>query len=233
MSRIIRPSEIDFDKITFSAAKIQENGGRTIYINHGGEKLFVQLPAMTCPYGISVWKADKTAPSNASDKVQLDLSLKGYDADSGSMKDFYDILVKFDEMIIEAGLANSMAWLKKKLSSKEVIKAIYTQVLKFSKDKDTGELTTKYPPVIRLNLPKKDGKVSCEIYDQNRNKLDFETMDFKGATVTAIVQIASVWVAGGKFGVTIKLQQMKVIQKQKLNGYAFIEDNAEVNDADE
>lgn len=225
MSRIIRANEIDFTKVTFSAAKIQENGGRTIYINHGGEKLFVQLPAMSCPYGLSVWKADKNAPPSPTDKIQLDLSLKGYDGESPSIKDFFDTMHKLDDHIVEAGLANCMQWLKRKVTSKEVIAAIFTPMLKFSKDKETGEITNKYPPVVRLNIPRRDGKVTCDVFDQNRNKLDFDAIDFKGANVTAIVQIGSVWVAGGKFGVTLKLQQMKVVQRPRLSGYAFIADS--------
>jgi hypothetical protein len=219
---ILRVSEVDFSKITFSAAKVQESGNRTIYINHAGEKLLVQLPAMPCPYGISTWKS--TAGKAGGDKHQIDLSLKGYDED-GATKDCYTMLSKLDDLMIDTCIINSTTWLKKKISDKEVAKAIYTQVIKWSKDKDTGAISTRYPPIVRLTLPKKNDKVSCDIYDNLRNKLEFDSIDFKGATVTAIVHIANIWVANGKFGVTLKLQQMKVVPKPKLLGYAFVEDD--------
>lgn len=221
---IIRASELDVSKLTFSDVKTLDNGGKIVNVSYSGQRLFMQLPALVANYGLSVWPAEKTG---GFDKMQLDLSLKGYDSDvSPSVKAFYNNLQQFDEKMIDTAMQNSKMWLRKAGTSREVIQAVYTPLIKYAKDKDTGEISNKYPPTVRLQIPRnRAGDIDIEVYDAFRKRVDFDAVNFKRAQVTAIVQISSVWIISGKFGITMKVHQMKVNpDSQGLQGYAFIPD---------
>jgi hypothetical protein len=43
--------------------------------------------------------------------------------------------------------------------------------------------------------------------------------------------VASVWFVGTKFGVTVRLQQLRVTPSQKLTEYAFVDDDTEDDDS--
>ena len=223
-SNIVRASDLDVTNIAFSDVRTLDNGGRMIGVSYKGNKMYVQLPALVASYGLSVWANEKPG---GHDKMHLDLSLVGYDGTNPTVKTCFDNLNHFDEKVISEAMLNSKQWFKKNITTREVMQAIYTPLIKYSKDKETGEISTKYPPVVRLQIPRnKSGAIDVEVYDNNRNKLNFETVDFKRAQVTAIVQISSIWLISGKFGVTMKLQQMKVVQQHNVfAGYAFIEDS--------
>lgn len=215
MSTIIRAVEIDVKNIT-----VQPNNQNSANINYCGQKMLVQLPILTASYGLSIWPSDK---SGGHDKIYLDLSLKDYDKEGTDAYALYNYLCKIDELIIA-----QCCQLKHKMSStsKEIIKALYTPIIKHSKD-------NKYPPTIRLQIPRKaTGEINVEIYDKSRNLMTFDQVDFKGAKVIAIVHFSNVWfMMTGKFGLTLKVQQMKVFEKEKENKvaaqmdeYAFVSD---------
>jgi len=229
---IIRANDIDVSAISFSDVRTLDNGGKMVNISYKGSKLYMQLPNLVASYGLSVWPSDRVG---GLDKMHLDLSLVGYET-VPAIKSFYEKMSAFDDKLIDTALAQSKAWLRKAISSREVVQAVYTPLLKYSKDKATGE-TTQYPPTVRLQIPRnKAGDVDVEVYDSARQRLKFDEVEFKRAQVTAIVQISSVWIISGKFGVTMKVQQMKVGQSQsKLVGYAFMRDEddpVDQNDVD-
>ena len=53
--------------------------------------------------------------------------------------------------------------------------------------------------------------------------MDFSTVvnNLKGAKITVILQGIQLWIAGGKFGATLKSQQMQVIPKATISGFAI------------
>jgi hypothetical protein len=220
LQTVHRIADVDIKNIVLGPMKTQDNGGKMIYLQHIDQPLFVQLPVMTCPYGISSWPIEKGA---VSERLNLDLSLVNYDT-APHMKDAYNLFTSIEEFAMNKALENSTTWFKKKYTTKDVIQAIFTPMVRFSKDKETGEITHKYPPVIRLSLPKKNDQVDVEVYNDKREKIPFDSVDFRGSQVTAIVQIVSVWVIAGKFGISVRAKQLKVSQTKRIIGYAFIED---------
>jgi hypothetical protein len=225
-SNIVRACDINVADISFGEVRTLDNGGKMVNISYNNHKLLMQLPNLTASYGLNVWPSDRPG---AFDKMHLDLSLVGYDSNP-AMKSFFEKMMAFDDKLIDTAMSNSKTWLRKTVASREVIQAVFTPLVKFSKDKLTGELSTQWPPVVRLQIPRtKTGAVDVEVYDAGRERLDFDSVEFKRAQVTAIVQVTSVWIISGKFGVSMKVQQMKVAQNAtNLNKYAFIEDPDEV-----
>lgn len=220
LSSVCRVSDIDIEKLVLGSMKTQDNGGKMIYLQHKDQPMYIQLPVMNCPYGVSSWPNEK---GGVAERLNLDLSLTNYDS-APAMKDTYTMLSKIEEFAMEKALDNSSSWFKKKYTTKDVIQAIFTPIIRFSKDKITGETSHKFPPVVRLSLPKKNGQVDVEVYNENREQISFDNVDFKGAQVTAIAQIVSIWVIAGKFGISMRAKQLKVVQTKRITGYAFIED---------
>jgi len=221
MENIILPSEFNPKKITFAAPRnLGNNGGKVIYVSYGGKPLIFQTPEMSVPFGMNKWE---------NDKYTLDLSFKGKET-RDNLQAFFDGLVELDKTLVKAGLDNSQTWFKKKYTSLDVVEALYTPTVKYAKDKATGDITDKYPPTFKLNLPFRDGAFGCEVYDKSKNLVDLQTMETKGARVSAIIRCTGIWIAGGKYGCSFKVLQMRVVPPTTFKGYAFKEVEDKIDD---
>lgn len=210
-ANIIKWNQINVDAITFGSPKSLDNGGKIIGLYHEGKTLVFQTPPMNSPYGMSKWSSD-----TGLDKWSLDLSI--------THPEFLECLKSVEERILNEGLVSSQNWFKKKINSKEVLEALYTRIVKYSKNPETGEITDKYPPVLNLKLPQKNGQFECEVYDKEKNRIPVSDSVPKRSSVTAIVQCTGLWVAAGKFGCTFKVVQMLVNAPNVIKGYAFQDD---------
>lgn len=222
MNSIVLPSSLNVASITYSAPRTLDNGGRMIYMNLNRSPIVIQTPEMVAPYGVSNWNDDGKGP----DKYTLDLSFKGKEIRE-KLNVFFEKMVALDKKLVHDGVENSMTWLKKKITSADVVEALYTPIVKYAKDKTTGEVTDKYPPSMKLKLPFINGTFQCEVYDTKRRQVNLKELidngSLKGAKVTAIIQCQGLWVAGGKYGCSWKVLQMRVSPPQTIKGYAFRE----------
>lgn len=220
MDAIILPRNFNIDNITFGNIKALDNGGKTIYIGYNGKPLIIQTPEMSAPFGSSKWSPNPGSDIGK-DKYTLEMSFKGMETNL-NLQNFHRLVDTLDEKIVEAGLESSANWFKKKYNSKDVVAALYTPMLKRSKNKETGEPDDKYPPTFRINLPYKNDRIDCEIYNKEREIVTMAQVD-KGSKVTAILQCLGLWVAGGKFGCSWKVIQLKVTNPEAIRGFAFQE----------
>jgi hypothetical protein len=238
MDSIILPSNLNVSDVFYSPPRTLDNGGRAIYMSLNKSPIVLQTPEMIAPYGVNNWNDDGKGP----DKYSLDLSFVGKDSRE-NLSLFFDKMKTLDKKLIEDGFQNSMTWLKKTFKTVDVVEALYTPMIKYAKDKATGEITDKYPPTFKLKIPHTNNNFQCEVYDTKRNTLNMkELIDsgvMKGAKVTAIIQCLGIWVAGGKYGCSWKVLQMRVSLPQKIKGYAFKDieddkiDDSDLNDDDD
>ena len=229
MESIILAKNIDVSKITFSDLKTADSGAKSVYISYNGKPLYAQTPEMNCVYGLSKWDGDgKAAP-----KYSLDLSFQGVDKNP-SLAKFMDVLKSLNDKFINQAMEKGPEWFKKKFSNPEVVEAIYTPLIKYPKDKETGEIIDKYPPTFRLNVPFRDGKITCPVYDGSKNLIDLMSTETKGARITAIVKISGLWMAAGRFGCTMRVEQLRVVAPKLITGFAFQDndDDIAVEDSD-
>jgi hypothetical protein len=183
---------------------------------------------------------DKTGPA----KYSVDLSLRGVD-DNEQIRALQNFLEAFDERMIDAGVENAGKWFKMVNPSREVIKAFYTPLLKYSRDPQ-GNLKP-YPPTIKLALRQKKGLTGSQtssfetcFYNAAEKDTSGKISEFprdsaleqvlcKWSNVTAIIQCTSVWFAGGKFGTTWKAVQMRVdSQPDQIRGPSFRSDAPDI-----
>ena len=226
--QIVKSENFNVDHVEYSDPKKLSHGGQAIYVNYEGKPLILQTPKMSMPWGMG--KYDGDIP-----KYSVDLSFKGMD-NNPSLEAFYNALKSLDDKLVDDGVSNSMAWFKKKKQSKDVCKALYANQIQVSKDKN-GEPDGQYPPTMKVKVPWRAGKFDCDAYDSNKKLIedDLSNVLVKGTQVQALIQCVGMWFAGGKYGCSWKVVQMKVTPPQGIHGYSFLDDSddeglAETND---
>lgn len=221
----MKPSEFSASKLEYSDLKAMgTTGAKQMYLNYnGGKSIVLHTPKMRLPYGVGKFEEPGKAP-----KYSLDMSFGGMD-DDPKIKAFYDAIHSIDEKIIADTKKNSLAWLRKKTVSEDVARTLYTPSVKRAKDKETGEVTDKYPPTFKAKIPFWEDKFTCSVFDHTRTKLegDFTDKISKGQSVVAIIKCGGVWFSGGKYGVSWKIEQLKLEKPRGLVGYAFRDEEDE------
>jgi hypothetical protein len=150
---------------------------------------------------------------------------------------FLKNMKEFEDKIKADALTYSKEWFGKKHPNAEVINALWTPMLKYSKDKLTGDYDMSKPPRLVVKLPLWEGVWRCEIYDVDQQRLYPDVSNpgvspldllIKGSNVAVIIQCGGLWFANGKFGITWKLSQAVVQRKQSfaLNGQCLIQLNS-------
>lgn len=219
-SNIVPPANFDTTQVTFRAPKILDSGAKQVYLDYEGRPLLTQTASMPLPYGLNVY--DKAGPTTYS----VDLSFRGMETDP-KVKAFYDMMVAFDELLIEAGIKNSQAWFKMPNASREVIKAFYTPSVKVSLDRDGKP--KPYPPTFKAKLPKKNGAFETSFYDTEKRPYEgvgVEELLVKGARGVFLIKCTGLWFAGSKFGASWKAIQVKMDSvPERMRGCAILDDD--------
>jgi hypothetical protein len=204
---IQRSSEFSSASIGFSKLRKNKNGGKTVYLNGGdNKKLFLQLPFMRSPFGLSMFTDESTGRTSYS----LDLS---FDPDNTEAMEIHDKLKELDELIVNTVAQNSKEWLGKEFNVAVLREALYKPIVRPGKE--------QYPSTMKLKISTKpDGSFVPEAYSMQREQVSLDSIE-KGQKVMAIVDLSSIWFIDNKFGVTIRLQQTLLEQSSKLPSFAF------------
>lgn len=216
MSSVVYPSNLDTKRITISALRSLQSGAKSAYLNYGGERLVMQSAvSMSVPFGLNC--ADKYGPPTYS----VELSFRGHEQ-RPEIKEFMEAMNSLDEFMLNEGVKNSKSWFKADLS-RDVVKAFYTPLVKYSMDKSGNVLS--YPPNIKLKLPKNNDEFEAKFYDVNGTPykgVPVEDLLVKGVQVTAIMECTGVWFAGSKFGLTWKAKQIAIHKlPERMSDFAF------------
>ena len=204
---IQRSSEFSANSVGFSKLRKNKNGGKTVYLNAGdNKKLYLQLPFMRSPYGLSAFTDEGTGRTTYS----LDLS---FDADNEGAMQLHDSLKELDELIVNTVAENSKEWLGKEFNVAVLREALYKPIVRPGKE--------PYPSTLKLKVATKpDGSFVPEAYNSRKESVTLDTIE-KGQKVMAIVDVSSIWFIDNKFGVTIRLQQSLLEPSTKLPSFAF------------
>jgi hypothetical protein len=216
MSSVVYPSTLDTKRITISALRSLQSGAKSAYLNYGGERLVMQSAvSMSVPFGLNC--ADKYGPPTYS----VELSFRGHEQ-RPEIKEFMEAMNALDEFMLNEGVKNSKSWFKADLS-RDVVKAFYTPLVKYSMDKSGNVLS--YPPNLKLKLPKNNDEFEAKFYDVNGTPykgVPVEDLLVKGVQVTAIMECTGVWFAGSKFGLTWKAKQIAIHKlPERISDFAF------------
>jgi hypothetical protein len=119
--------------------------------------------------------------------------------------------------------------------SAEVVDALWTPMLRYTKNKETGEPDKTKMPSMKVKLPYYEGKFEFELYDNNGESIfnaqmnDSHPSDLipKASNVAIVLQCGGIWFANGKFGVTWRLVQGLVKPRATLKGKCHIQLDAD------
>jgi len=207
--QIILPTEFNPSSIMFSGLKKNtNNAGRSVFMNlENSKRLFMQLPAMKAPFGLSSFTDD------ASGKTSYTIPLS-FDRNDDLVCNLRDKLSELDEIVAKTVESNSKEWLGKKYNMAVIKEALYKPVVKQPKDE-------QYDPTITIKvLCSGTGKFVPKFYNADRQEVDPNTID-KQQKLVCIVSISSVWFVDNKFGISVKLEQCLLKPSEKLNAFAF------------
>ena len=221
MSSIIVNSN-DFspaDNMIFTKPKANSVGGKSVGILNSLTKksLLIQSPLMM-NWGVNVY-------DNPNGTKSYDFSLQFPREEFGNeeTKNLLDMMVSFEEKVKLSAQTNPRDWFGKATMSAEVIDALWSPMLKYPKDQQTGESDKSRSPTLKVKLPVWEGEFKFELFDVDHNSLipneDGRGPDEfikKGSNVACIIQCGGIWFANGKFGVTWKLFQGVVKQVDEL-----------------
>ena len=230
MANIIPGPDFSVDAdINFAPVKVTANGRKTIGVNNKNSKsskiTYISTPLMLT-WGINKFVDEATG--NESFDMALQFPQAEYmtpEADA-----FLKNMQRFEETVKNTALENSKEWLGKPVKSMDAIEALWTPMLRYPKDKQTGEPDYSRSPTMKIKLPRWDGEFkNIELYNEEQKQLfpnddGIQPIEYvtKGSHVATIIMCGGIWVAGAKFGVTWRLFQAVVKPPATLAGKCHI-----------
>ena len=228
---IIDGTLFNADNIKYGTPKANPSGGKSITIIYRPTSSGVRLASPT----LRTWGASDFVDESGKGNGKFEMSLQFPNDDDDKTPDtnaFLANLIKLENKVKADALKFSKEWFGKILKSEDVVEALWTPMLKYSRNKATGEPDYGRAPVLRVKLAQWEGVWKSEIYDEDGEKLfpdasnsAITPLDFirKGGQIATIIQCGGLWFANGKFGMTWKLVQAAV-QKPRpvITGTCFI-----------
>jgi hypothetical protein len=201
----------------YGKPRVNTKGGKSISITNGVTKRVLMLHTpMMLTYGVN-----NRVNDDGTTTYDMSLQFPSAEYANPDTSAFLDNLKRLEILVKEQACSNSKAWFGK-VQSAEVVEAFWTPMLRYPKDKATGEPDYTKSPTFRVKLPFWDGKFKFEIFNVKGElvfpKEDVNIMDVvpKGSEAKIILQCGGIWFAGGKFGITWKPFQMIVKPKLQL-----------------
>jgi hypothetical protein len=206
--QIQKASTFDASSVVFSKLRKNKNGGKAVYLNGpNNRKLFIELPYMRAPFGLSQFVDEATKKISYS----LDLS---FDKNDEALLSLQEAFKKFDESVVKMVAQNSKEWLGKQYNEAVIKEALYKPMIRPGKD--------DYPSTMKLKVLLKPGSNDFipEAYNVRREVVPMTSIE-KGQKVKCIIDINQVWFIDNKFGISVRLQQVLLEPSKKLPSFAF------------
>jgi hypothetical protein len=229
--RIVDGAQFNSENIMYTAPKASAQGGKSVNILNKTTKTTLTLSTpLMLTWGASDFKKEGEEVGNG--RFELSLQFPNEEYKTSDTEAFLKNLKAFEDKIKADALIYSKDWFGKVHKSAEIIEELFTPLLKYPKNKATGEYDYSKQPTIRVKLPQWEGTWKTEIYDEDANRLypssenlGVTPLDYlkKGTNIACLIQFAGIWFVNGKFSAGWKLLQA-VVQKPRaqLQGQCFI-----------
>lgn len=229
MASIVSGVEFNTDKdYVYTKAKVNANGRKSIGIlnNHNKKSLYLSTPLMLT-WGVNEYTND----NGGSPSYDLALQFPNDEYNSPECVAFLKNMQALEQKLKDDAVVNSKDWLNKSKLVPEAVDALWSPMLKYPKDKETGEPDYSRAPTLKVKIPFWEGVFkNVELYNEDQTQLypseddSVSVVDLitKGSNIATIIQCGGIWVANGKFGVTWKLFQAVVKPKATLVGKCHI-----------
>ena len=225
---ILKGTTFTLNDINIGKPKINSSGGKNVALfNSKAKKLLNLSTPLMLTWGVN----ENDFEGNGKKTYDMSLQFPSEEYLTDATTSFLNNLKTLEAHIKSEAIKNSKEWFNKAKMTEEVIDALWTPMVRYPKDKDTGEFDTSRSPTLRITLPFWDGAFNSEIYDMEKNQL-FPSEDeaaspmaliAKASQVALVISSGGIWFANGKFGTTWKLVQAVVKPKASLRGKCHIE----------
>ena len=203
MDSIVYNNDFDIKKVDIdSKVRVNtENQARNVFISYNKKQLVMQLPECIMPYGIN-----KNMLEPEKNKYSVDVSFKNID-ERECLQKFQNNLEELKELIITKAFERKNEWFSKPPNNRDSLENNFTEIIKYSKDKTTGEINDKYAPTfkIKLNFNSLANKFNCKFYDTESNEISSENIlniNTKNGKIIPLIKFNSIWIAANNFGCT-------------------------------
>lgn len=193
--------------VTFSQLKKNKNGGKSVMLSQDNKKkLYLQLPFMRSPFGLSAFTDEATNKTSYS----LDLS---FDTDNEDAMMLSSKFTELDDIILKTVTENSKEWLGKSYDINVIREALYKPLVRQGKE--------GYPNTLKLKVQtNQSGDFIPEAYNSDRELIQVDQIE-KGQKCMCIAEINQIWFIDNKFGVSVRLSQVLCGESTKLPSFAF------------
>ena len=233
---ITKAKDFKSTDVTYGAPKVNKKGGKSIAVLLKGTRPVIQFPLMFT-WGVNAWDSDDGSYK------KYDMNLNWSTKDTGCSEGlFYTAMHGLQTKILEDAVKNRKEWFGKSKLSMEVAEALMYPILKYPKDKVTGEPNMDANPSMKLKLQKVWGTedtFKLELYDMTRKALYLgepqdpnwensshpEELIPKRSHVKGLMECTGLWFAGGKFGIGWKLVQAQVRAPVTIKGFCLLDDS--------
>ena len=209
---IVRIGDFDLANINFGTPKLNQSGGKNVplYNSKAKKGLTLQTPLMLT-WGVNEWTDDNSGRKT----YDMALQFPNQEYTNANTEQFLENMQVLEDHIKASAVQNAKEWFNKAKMSAEVVDALWTPMLRYTKNKETGEPDKTKQPTMKVKLPFYDGKFEFELYDNqgepifNSKLTENSPLDLipKASNVAVVVQCGGLWFANGKFGVTWRLVQ--------------------------
>lgn len=214
--------------VHFAKPKVNDKGGKNIgVLNAHTKKSFHMSTPLMLTWGLN--ENDPFDGKSGPKTYDFTLQFPNQEYSSETTSKFLENFKAFEQFIKDSAVENSRDWLGKAKMTPEVVDALWSPMVKYPKDQETGDFDYSRQPQVRVKVPFWDGEFNVEIYDPeqkllfpNENGVELKDLITKGCQVATVLQCGGVWVASGKFGVTWRLFQAVVKPKESLKGKCHI-----------
>jgi hypothetical protein len=174
-----------------------------ICIKDNKKPVKVQIPRMYMPFGISEFVPEVGTP-----KYNIDFSMKGWDEDGNYVQKFYEF-VRSVENAVKAKVSEQSTQIFGQNVPDTAIDAMFNSNIKTSGDRE---------PKFRVKIDE-----TAMIFDVNQTEITsaYENGLYGQHSGVCMVEITGVYFLNKMFGITWKVNQLKVYEPQRLKGFHF------------
>jgi hypothetical protein len=221
---ITKFSNFATDAVHFGGARPNSRGGKNVPLfDKNGNKLVLSLPKSAC------WGMNENI-DEASGRKSYSINLR-LTNDSPMTEKFQAL----EDWVVAQCVSHGKDWFGKASMSEDVVRALFYPILKYPKDKATGEPDTSRDPSVKLKVPYWEGEYKCELYSMDSQPLYTPAHKLEDVTpiemvpmnsdIKALVQCDGLWFTAGRCGITFKLLQAKIEEPVRLEGGCFLDDS--------
>ena len=224
---ITKTKNFNADTIQYGEPQINARGGKSIKVMAEGRAINLQFP-VTFTWGVNKWEGENGAPD------KYDVSLQ-FDKGNASSRKFLDSMLAFQEKLMADSVTNSHKWFGRKKIIPEVAESMWWPMVKYRKDKSTGEPDLDSNPSLKVKLGCYNGEWAVDLFDMTgsptfRSKVSAEVAETIQGSKTPVDLVPSkshmkgimtcggLYIAAGRISCSWRLQQANVRPPQNLVG---------------